>query len=74
MQTAPIPTDDSRVALQVFIDHSSLEIFINGGETVFTALVFPHTPYDSVELSADRGFELTSGSVSELKSIWGASR
>ena len=72
LQTAPMPAGDGRISLQVFVDRSSLEVFINGGETVFTALVFPQTPYDSVELSADRDFDLTSGSVSELKSICGA--
>ena len=27
--------------MQVFIDHSSIEVFVNGGETTFTAHIYP---------------------------------
>jgi fructan beta-fructosidase len=70
LQEAPLNPDDKTLQLHVFLDHSSIEVFVNGGETVFTTLVFPRTPYDSVKLSADEEIDLTSGTVHALKSIW----
>lgn len=70
-QSAPLRGSGERVALQVFVDRASLELFINGGETVMTAVNFPTTPYDRVMLKADREIELKSGAVYELHSIWG---
>ena len=70
LQTAPLSGDARLVRLRVFVDHSSVEVFINDGETVLTALVFPHVPYQSVLLSADAGIEVQAGAVHELKSIW----
>ena len=70
LQTAPMITDGDSVSLRVFLDHSSLEIFVNEGETVFSALVFPRSPYDSIVLEADEDIELSSGAVYALKSIW----
>jgi len=72
LQTAPLSGDTDRIALHVFLDRSSVEIFVNGGATVLTALVFPHSPYESIMLSADRGIDISSGSVHELHSIWPA--
>jgi fructan beta-fructosidase len=70
LQTAPMSADDQSAQLHVFLDHSSIEIFINDGATVFTVVVFPHTPYDSVSLSADQDIDMTAGAIHELKSIW----
>ncbi|NHN39148.1 glycoside hydrolase family 32 protein [Pseudomaricurvus alcaniphilus] len=71
VQTAPIVGDASAVSLQVFVDHSSVEIFINAGETVMTAQVFPTQPYSSVQLSSDGQVEVESADLYTLKSIWG---
>jgi fructan beta-fructosidase len=70
LQVAPIPGRGRLLKLRAYIDHSSLEIFLNGGETVFTALVFPAVPYARIELKADQEIELTEGAVHELRSIW----
>ena len=69
-QVAPIPDSGRMLQLRVYVDHSSLEIFLNEGETVFTALVFPSAPYDRVSLRADRGIDLSAGTIHELRSIW----
>lgn len=37
--------------VQVFMDASSVEVFLNGGEAVMTELVFPKKPYDMVRSS-----------------------
>ena len=70
LQTAPMIVNSDAVRLHVFLDHSSVEVFINDGETVLTALVFPHAPYQSVMLSADGSIDIKTGSVYELGSIW----
>ena len=70
LQTAPLVGTGNNISLRVFVDRSSVEVFVNGGETVFTAIVFPETPYDSVVLSADREIELQSGAIDGLRSIW----
>jgi fructan beta-fructosidase len=69
-QFAPMAGTGTEVSLRVFSDRSSIEIFINDGETVMTAIDFPASPYTRVTLKADRPFDLYSGAVHELRSIW----
>lgn len=52
--TAPI--DGLEVdQLQVFVDHSSIEVFVNEGQIVLTARVFPHEPYQWVTIQGTEG-------------------
>jgi fructan beta-fructosidase len=69
-QLAPMPGTGTEVSLRVFSDRSSIEIFINEGETVMTAIEFPSSPYTRVTLKANRPIDLRSGAVYELRSIW----
>lgn len=41
--------------LHMFIDHSSVEIFINDGEEVMSSRFFPHTEENSVIISGGKG-------------------
>jgi sucrose-6-phosphate hydrolase SacC (GH32 family) len=70
LQVAPLEGDGREVSLHIFLDHASLEIFINDGATVFTTIFFPTTPYDTVSLTADKDIAVDSGTVYTLKSIW----
>jgi fructan beta-fructosidase len=70
LQTAPMAGDPSTVTLRVIVDRSSVELFVNAGETVMTSLVFPRAPYNTVVLSADAAVGILAGSVHELDSIW----
>jgi fructan beta-fructosidase len=75
LQIAPMPASggqasDAQLGLRVFLDRSSIEIFVNDGETVLTDQIFPQHPYTSVILSADRGIDLRSGTAYDLQSIW----
>jgi fructan beta-fructosidase len=70
VQSAPWPGSGQRVRLHVYLDQSSIEVFINDGETVFTALVFPGTPYDSVVLRGSGSLALNAATVYELGSVW----
>ncbi|WP_457963682.1 glycoside hydrolase family 32 protein [Arthrobacter sp. D1-29] len=52
-RTAPVPARNGTVDLTVFVDHSSIEVFVNGGEQTLTSLVFPK--------SEERALKLVSG-------------
>ena len=52
--------------IRLFIDRSSIEIFINEGELVLTELVFPTSPYTKVNLE---GFSDTN-TLHYLNGIW----
>jgi fructan beta-fructosidase len=69
-QFAPMLDTAAVISLTLFLDRSSLEIFINQGETVMTAIEFPSTPYDRVTLKTDRPIKLDSGTVYALNSSW----
>lgn len=53
-------------SVRIFLDRSSLELFVNGGELALTELLFPNSPYDKVRLV---GFTEES-KIHYLKSIW----
>lgn len=40
--------------IQIYLDNSSIELFINGGQLVMTELVFPYQPYTQLTLNNDR--------------------
>ena len=43
-----------RHTVKILYDITSLEVFIDGGKTAMTNLVFPHEPYDILELFSDK--------------------
>ena len=47
------PARDGSVDLTVFVDHSSVEVFINGGEQTLTSLVFPGPGESSLKLVSE---------------------
>ena len=51
------PTHEAsgRIALRIFVDRSSMEVFGNDGEFVMTNLVFPRAPYTALSVSAEGG-------------------
>jgi fructan beta-fructosidase len=70
LQTAPIAGQSVSLKLHLIVDRSSVELFLNDGEIVMTALVFPRAPYDSVVMRADRPVGIRSGTAYALESIW----
>jgi fructan beta-fructosidase len=52
--------------VSIYMDHSSIEIFLNDGERVFTELVFPSTPYSKVVFKNNN----QDFSIAKIKSIW----
>lgn len=53
--------------IRIFLDRSSIEIFINDGESVITELIFPTAAYSSLQTE---GIDQTV-TIHQLKSIWG---
>ncbi|WP_411842427.1 glycoside hydrolase family 32 protein [Salinicoccus sp. HZC-1] len=49
---------DQLTGLQIFLDHSSMEIFINGGEEVFTCRYFPDPEDNTIALQAEKKMTL----------------
>ncbi|WP_043930261.1 glycoside hydrolase family 32 protein [Bacillus sp. EB01] len=45
--------------LHVFMDHSSLEIFVNNGEEVFTARYFPNPKDETIIIQSEAEFRMT---------------
>jgi fructan beta-fructosidase len=65
--THRMPLDGIEVkSLRIYIDNSSIEIFINDGEKVMTELVFPNQPFSQVVLE---GFK-SENKAHYLKGIW----
>jgi fructan beta-fructosidase len=61
----------SKVRLHIFLDRSSVEVFVNDGEVVLTDRIYPSPGSDGVELytDSDRG-RVLSLSVWRLRSVW----
>jgi sucrose-6-phosphate hydrolase SacC (GH32 family) len=66
-----IPLTSNRIHLQVFYDNSIIEIFVNGGEAVFTAQIFGDKTEKGIELF-NTGFksQFSKLQIWEMKSIW----
>lgn len=68
---APARLIDGKIKLHIFVDWSSVEVFVNGGESVITNRIFPDPESRGVSLYAEGG----TASVSNLQfwplnSIW----
>ena len=46
--------DISKLELTVFVDNSSVEVFINGGAEVFSSRIFPEKDADGISVFADK--------------------
>jgi sucrose-6-phosphate hydrolase SacC (GH32 family) len=73
LQTAPMPSKAAELDVRVLIDRSSVEVFVNGGETVMTALVFPETPYEQLALVTPDRVRIDAAAY-RVPSIWSEDR
>jgi levanase/fructan beta-fructosidase len=68
---APWKPSDNRIRLQMLIDRSSLEVFIDQGQVSISKAVFPDPADMSFSLLADGGeIRVVSLEVNRLESIW----
>jgi len=68
---APFEVSKGEVVLDIFVDHSIIEVFINNGERTLTSLVFPDAEGHTLKLFVENGeavFEKVE--ITTLKSIW----
>ncbi len=71
VMTAPVAPVNGRMRFQVFVDQSSIEVFVNDGAATMTALIFPKPGSRGVELfSTGAGATLLGLRAWELRSIW----
>jgi len=72
VHTAPVPPHQAgEWYLHAFVDHSSIELFVNEGLTVMTELFFPGERFDQLTIYARNApVEILSGKVYPLESIW----
>lgn len=63
--------ESGRLSIRLLVDQSSVEVFLNDGETDITAQVFPDAIFDQIDLSSADEAVFRSGTVSVLRSVWG---
>jgi sucrose-6-phosphate hydrolase SacC (GH32 family) len=68
---APVTPVDGRISLRIFVDQSSVEVFINEGVSVLTAQTFGDPLADGVAVFAEGGeASIPRLEVFEMQSIW----
>lgn len=73
IQTTPIPDlPNGEYVVWILMDWSSVEIFINKGQYVMTAQIFPQEFYRSLLISNTGGIDLDLNefTISTVKPIW----
>jgi levanase len=55
VERAPVPLSDGTVALRVYVDRASVEVFTDGGRTTITDQVFPDAGARAIGLWAEGG-------------------
>lgn len=70
LHEVPFNQKSDTLKLDVFVDHSSIELFVNDGELVMTETLFPTSPYYNFTLDTKTQALLINGEIMELRSIW----
>jgi sucrose-6-phosphate hydrolase SacC (GH32 family) len=69
--TAPVVPQNGAVEFHIFVDHSSIEVFVDGGKTLLTSLIFPSSTDLGVQVFSNNGMTtLRSLDFWYLTSIW----
>lgn len=72
-QKMPIPNlPKDEFEVRMLLDHSSMEVFINKGQYVMTAQVFPNESYTllDIENTSEEILEFRNFEINKLKGIW----
>lgn len=56
--------------IQLYLDHSSVEIILNDREFSFTNLFFPTESYSDLKINSSKIQKLTNFKINSIKSIW----
>ena len=68
--TAPAKIDKKIIDMVIYMDQSSVEVFIDGGRVVMTDIFFAREPYTNIDLIGETGRYYVRGSFTELERIW----
>lgn len=69
LHKAPFYGDPRVTSIDIYVDLSSIEVFINDGELVLTELVFPTVPYGFFEVTQGKE-QISKATVQKMNSIW----
>ncbi|MEO1652038.1 MAG: glycoside hydrolase family 32 protein [Bacteroidota bacterium] len=69
-QSAPYTKAKKTMHWHLWLDVSSLELFVDQGELVMTSVFFPHSPLDKRRLFAIGKSEILQAQAFPMKSIW----
>lgn len=67
---APTRLIDGAVTLRIFVDRSSVEVFVNGGEAVITDRIFPNSQQPVIEAFTGSPTATVQTTLHPLRSIW----
>ena len=68
---APTRLIDGEATLQIIVDRSSIEVFINDGEEVISDRIFPSSQQPVIEVfTGDTSARVTGTKLRQLESIW----
>jgi len=72
VKTMDVQPIDGKIKLEILVDKSSLEVFVNGGDKVLTTYIFPNEKDDHLSFFASNGTavlkELKAWNLSKIKS------
>ncbi len=60
------PLEGEYLSLNIWVDKTSFEVFVNGGECVSTQLFFPKKAFDTLTMDVDGNGLIESFNVSRL--------
>ena len=70
---APLLPGTTSLALHIFVDRSSVEVFVNDGESVISERIFPSPKSTGIEFFSTGGdAKVKTAQIWQLKSIWGS--
>ena len=59
------------ISLRIFIDRSSVEVFVNNGEATMTSRIYPKNKFDELEIySSGNGAKIKCIEAWELRDVW----
>ncbi len=68
---APRLVKDKKLTMHLFIDHSSVELFADGGSVAMTDIFFPSEKFNSIQLyPKNKNADVIKGTLYKLTSIW----
>jgi fructan beta-fructosidase len=69
---APLEEEPTELRFRIFVDESSVEVFVNEGALVQTARIFPREQWDGLAFFGTEEVEISSFDFWEIASIWPA--